>query len=269
MRVAIVDDEIHALERLKRVIEELENLSLCGLFEDSEDFLEYIKTNAVDVVFLDIEMPGKNGLEVALEILEINPSIEVVFVTAFNQYAVDAFEMNALDYIMKPLTAKRLQKTIERFQDMQKGQKTKGKPYIQCFGSFEIMLSGIALSVASLKVKELLAFLIHNKGVPIGWEVIVDALWPDSDYQKGHSVFHTTIFRLRKWLQQNGLEQIIENKRNNYRIVISEIDCDLYVFEKAENRIQMRQLYKGSYMGANGYQWAYPKQAELELKLLD
>ena len=103
MRIAAIDDEAHVLERFERMISDFEDVELCGLFDSGEKLLTYLKTNLLDVIFIDIEMPEVNGLELSQKILDINDNINIVFLTAFNQYAVEAFELQAMDYILKPL----------------------------------------------------------------------------------------------------------------------------------------------------------------------
>jgi two-component SAPR family response regulator len=75
---------------------------------------EKIKKEKVDMIFLDIEMPKMKGIEAAEKILEIDRNIQIVFVTAYNDYAIDAFEMEVIDYVMKPITKRRIDKSVER-----------------------------------------------------------------------------------------------------------------------------------------------------------
>src|SRR5690625_3250858 len=113
MRIILVDDEPLALELLELQIKKIKNAEIVKFTHlDIDKHVDVIKD--ADLVFLDIEMPGENGLELAGHILEVNPSLEIVFITAFNEYAVQAFELNALDYIMKPVQLERLEKTFER-----------------------------------------------------------------------------------------------------------------------------------------------------------
>ena len=104
LRIAALDDENHALERFESVAGDFEDIELCELFGDADDLLAYLEQNPLDVVFLDIEMPGKSGMQLAEELRVLNPGLSVVFVTAFSQYAVEAFELSVFDYIMKPVS---------------------------------------------------------------------------------------------------------------------------------------------------------------------
>lgn len=112
-KVAIVDDEGHACETLKWQLEQLEfDYSLIGLFQDSKKAVTVLKKDIPDLIFLDIEMPGLNGFQF-LEKLNL-PEIKIVFTTAYDRFAVDAFRINAVDYLIKPVDINELKTAINR-----------------------------------------------------------------------------------------------------------------------------------------------------------
>ncbi|PKM72061.1 MAG: SARP family transcriptional regulator [Firmicutes bacterium HGW-Firmicutes-16] len=272
IRIAAVDDELHVLERFERMVSDVKELELCGLFETGKEFLDYIKEHPLDAVFLDIEMPGFNGLQLSGQILDINENIDIIFVTAFNQYAIEAFELQVMDYILKPLTEERLAKTVSRLLKKKKPAAQSGKPFIQCFDDFEVYLNGEALTWKNSKAKELLAFLVHKRGVPVSWEKIADALWPDYDFEKAQTNFHATTYLLRKRLAEAGISQILENRRGNYRIKTDQVDCDIYQLEDMvkSNQLNTKEAFRllelleqKGYLETSGYEWAQPKAAEL------
>lgn len=273
MRVAAVDDEIHVLERFERMLQSNTDIELCGMFETGTQFLSYLKDHPVDVVFLDIEMSDMNGLELAAHILNLNEEIQIVFVTAFNQYALEAFEVHAVDYILKPLSEERLSKILARLFKNKKNPPQQTKPFIQCFGDFEVFVDGKALAWKNSKAKEILAFLVQKGGVPTNWEKISDAVWPEYNTEKAQTNFHATTYLLRKRLTEAGIAHIFENGRGNYRILTDQVSCDLYDFEalmkngksERENDLALiRSLCEKGYMEASGYGWAHGKAVELE-----
>ena len=101
IKCAIVDDEPLAVGLLASYVEKIPFLELCGKYNNATDALHGIGENPVDLLFLDIQMPELNGLELSRMLPE---NTRVVFTTAFNQYAVDSFRVNALDYLMKPIS---------------------------------------------------------------------------------------------------------------------------------------------------------------------
>lgn len=271
IRIAAVDDEMHALERFERIVLEIKEIELCGLFETANQLLDYLTKEPLDAVFLDIEMPEVNGLELSEQILDIKENIDIIFVTAFNQYAVEAFEVQAIDYLLKPLTEERLKKTIRRLLKKHKVVLQQEKPYVQCIGDFNLFLNGEALTWKNSKAKEILAFLVHEEGIPSNWEKIVNAVWPNYNYEKAHTNFHATTYLLRKRLAEAGISQIIESGRGHYRIVKDLIECDVYQLEELikcgqlkgkEDSFLLEQFKKRGYMEESGYAWAYPRAAE-------
>jgi two-component system LytT family response regulator len=114
MRTLIADDETPARERLKRLLTDIEGVALIGEAEDGVQAVEMIERERPDLVLLDIQMPGLDGFGV-IEALADPPPI--VFVTAYDKYAIRAFEVNALDYLLKPLSRERLETAIHRAQE--------------------------------------------------------------------------------------------------------------------------------------------------------
>jgi len=116
VRILIVDDEQPARERLKRLLDGIGGVELIGEAEDGLQAVELIEREQPDLVLLDIQMPGLDGFGV-VEALEEPPP--VVFVTAYDEYAIRAFEVNALDYLLKPISHERLEKAIHRAHEAQ------------------------------------------------------------------------------------------------------------------------------------------------------
>lgn len=114
MQVLLVDDEDLARDRLKRLLESAPDVSVVGEAGDGEEAVEKIVGLRPAAVFLDIEMPGCSGLEVVRSLAPPRPKI--VFCTGYDQYAVDAFELHAVDYLLKPVTRARLDACLERLR---------------------------------------------------------------------------------------------------------------------------------------------------------
>ena len=113
LRAYIVDDERLAVKRLTRLLDATGRVEIAGSTTDPEAALAFLQSNAVDVVFLDVQMPGLNGFEV-LERLESHPL--VIFTTAYDQYALNAFSVNSIDYLLKPIEADRLDRALDKLE---------------------------------------------------------------------------------------------------------------------------------------------------------
>lgn len=114
--VVAEDEQIFRDALLKLLAIQWPDLDIVAACDDGAEALEAIAEHQPAYAFLDIRMPGLSGIDVAAAALEISPSTQIVFVTAYNQYAIDAFEKGAVDYLLKPIEPKRLASTIERLQ---------------------------------------------------------------------------------------------------------------------------------------------------------
>jgi two-component system LytT family response regulator len=116
IRVMIVDDEQPARDRLRRLLSGFDDIQIIGMAENGEEAIEFIGELPPDLVLLDIQMPGCSGIEVASSLSSPRPKI--IFCTAYDRYALDAFELNAVDYLMKPVSRTRLTSAIERIREL-------------------------------------------------------------------------------------------------------------------------------------------------------
>src|SRR5215510_11051315 len=117
LRTLLVDDEQPARERLRQLLAASPEIDIVGEAEDGIQAIERIGELSPDLVLLDIQMPGCSGLEVAASLGRPRPAI--IFCTAFDQYAVDAFELHAVDYLLKPVNRARLHAALERVGQLQ------------------------------------------------------------------------------------------------------------------------------------------------------
>jgi two-component system LytT family response regulator len=274
LKVVIVDDEPAILELMQRLLERSGQVQVIGAYSLPSQALNHIYELNPDAVFLDIEMPGMNGIELAARLIERDEDLQVVFVTGYNTYALEAFKVNALDYIMKPVTAGELSKTLLRLSKFKiVSSKTRNKDgiNIRCFGRFEVSNSfGLPIKWVSKKAAELLAYFIIHRNTQINkWE-ICDALWPDSNEQQVTSNFHTTLFRLRKTLQEEGIPMKIDSEkggRGGYFCGVEDLNCDLIKFEEFIMKGQvvdnnsilefehMLSIFEGELFEGNDYGW--------------
>lgn len=119
IQVVVVDDERLAIDELTYLLGQLDHVKVIGSFTESEKALEFVFNHTPDLVFLDINMPVLNGMLFAEALRAAKVKTKVVFATAYDDYAVKAFEKNAFDYILKPYEFNRIQSLIERFKEDQ------------------------------------------------------------------------------------------------------------------------------------------------------
>ncbi len=281
MNVLLVDDEELALEVLERLLMKLEDIQICGKYVDAEQALKRLEDNDIDVVFLDLEMGRVHGLQFSEELLNRNIATEIVFVTAHSQYAVDAFGLGAVDYLLKPVAMDRLLKAVKKLQERQELKKMKeshasSQPsglLLRSFGTLRVYGTGEEASRPikwrTKKVKELFCYLWQNSARPVGKYQIMEELWPETEPDKGMVLLHTTVYQLRKALKELGFENGIQFSNEQYQLAVP-IKSDLeelrgLLEENAPDIKDIRrllELYEGDYLEQEEYLWSiYMQQA--------
>ena len=113
IRAYVVDDEKLAVQRLTRLLDDTGRVSIVGSATDPQDALDALRDTDVDVVFLDIQMPEMTGLEL---VERLDRNIPIIFTTAYDRYALEAFAVNSIDYLLKPIDAERLEKALDKLE---------------------------------------------------------------------------------------------------------------------------------------------------------
>lgn len=111
MKCIIVDDEPLAREGIKMLVDQYDQLLLMGEFQNADSCAKFMKDNQVDLIFLDIQMPGTNGLEFARS---ISKNTLVIFTTAYSEFALESYEVDALDYLLKPVVKSRFDRAVKK-----------------------------------------------------------------------------------------------------------------------------------------------------------
>lgn len=288
MRAILIDDEQLPLLYLKKVLENKVNgVEVVGLFQDPIQAFEEIKTILPDVVFLDIHMPGMNGLEVGERIQEVLQNIEIVFVTGDDNHALEAFDLYAFDYIVKPLQIERLKKTVERLQQRIKNNQTsiieeKESTLLWTFNQLKFQRPGCEPEIfkwRTSKVQELFAYMFHHREKTVDRETLIELLWPDFGIDRGAKQLYTAIYHIRQTIKKAGISSITINSVNNlyggYIMHVENILIDTKEWETnlnkldppKSNNIQEHEKvfgeYKGDYLGNYDYLWAEGERERL------
>lgn len=120
LRSILVDDEKHAIELLSALLQNIPGISIENTFTSPVNALKYVAKNDVDLIFLDVQMPELSGIEFAQTISDFNIQPNIIFVTAHDQYLLDALRLNALDFLLKPLDITELQEAVKRVKKRSK-----------------------------------------------------------------------------------------------------------------------------------------------------
>ncbi len=125
IKTVLVDDEERALSRMKILLSKFQEIEVIETINDATYAIEFILETAPDLVFLDIEMPGKTGLEIAREINKNNLQTKIVFMTAYEHYAIKAIKADAFDYLLKPIGIDELKNALDRYHSKTQTKFTK------------------------------------------------------------------------------------------------------------------------------------------------
>ncbi|HEY2491747.1 MAG TPA: response regulator [Paenibacillus sp.] len=284
MKVILVDDEQLAVDYLERQLMNLTGIEIIGKFIDPHIGRRGILLNEVDLVFLDISLPEINGIELAEQILEKKPDLHIVFVTAYNEYAVKAFELNALDYIVKPVRSDRLSKTMDRISEYveSKQDQTEIKNLTMRMNMFRQVTVEVpsqqfaVIQWRTTKAQELFLYLLQHRGQPVRKSVLIDMLWPEYEPDKVYSQLYTTIYHIRKTLTSYGEHFQIVNSMECYVLTIDHVLLDVEEWESKlasflplsadtiDNYIEIMKLYTGNYLQEYDYWWAESERQRLK-----
>lgn len=290
MKAWILDDEPLALESMERMLGKF-GVDVLRAFSNPLAAIEAgreIGSQGPDVAFVDIEMPGMSGLAAAERLTELLPDLHIVFVTAYDQYAVDAFELNATDYLIKPVQSKRLEKTLERLADRGSPQPVEPiagrSPMLCCFHHLSLAdAQGRSIEFAwrTAKAKEVFAYLLHMRHVGVAKDMLIEMMWPELEIPKAQTHLHTTIYQIRQTLKATGLPIKLYFVDGGYRLDCGDAMIDAEIWEQVLERMETggspsrellqlwSSLYRGDYYEQEGYLWAEQERERLRMRWLE
>lgn len=213
------------------------------------------KGENLSYAFLDIRMRNMSGIELARRLKVLHPETILIFCTAYTEYAYDAMGMYAKGYLMKPVSAERIVRTLdEMVYDWRKSLDIQeDRFWVKTFGNFDVFVDGKPLVFEREKAKEMLAYLIDRAGSSVTTEQLAVALWEDRVYDKTLKNYISTILgSLRKTLRQVGKEDILVKTHNHLSVDPNKIKCDAYDYEKGV--ASAVNSFRGEYMV--NYSWA-------------
>ena len=262
MRIVCIDNESLAVEDTIEICNDLSaDISAKGFVRVNEA-LEWIKSNPVDIVLLDIDMPEMNGITLAARIKQIKPDTVILFLTAYKEYAFDAFQVHSSGYLLKPVLPELLQKEIDHAMSAHPKAEIL---HIEArtFGNFELFVDGEPVAFKRSKSKELLAYLIDRRGMSVTRAEISAVLFEDAPYDHSRQKYLDAIIRsLRDTLREHGIENIMQMERKGIRIIPEKLNCDMYRFYEGDTEVI--KAFRGEYL--ESYTWANFVEADMRSK---
>jgi len=273
IRAVLIDNEPLALQYFQNKLQNFQQIEVIKTFTSVKLFLSSLPSLDFEVIFLEIKLDELNGLEVADIIKSNRPHVIVIFITSYSDFAIQAYEIGGLDYLLKPISQARLEKTVSRieheFSMQQLVQQTSNTMLnVQCFNQFATYSNNSLVSFKTEKTKELFAYFILHPNMPIHRDVLIEILWPDLDYVRAKSNLHTALSYLRKTLNNMGYSNCIIFSNKYYIFEKPNILCDLYEFQDYYSDFkkldfppislinQCLAIYKDGLLIFDDYEWA-------------
>lgn len=250
MNYIAVDDEPFALEDIADALRAAAPEAELHSFTAPSKALEYAKASPVDVAFLDIELGSVSGLVLAKKLKDLRPEVHIIFVTSHEQYALNAIQLHATGYLMKPATAEDIRRELTFLYGDAPAPK---RVRVQTFGGFEVFVDDQPVQFGRSKAKELLAYLIDHRGASVTAADTCAALWGDDCLEAGKKGYFRVAFKsLRDSLRDVGIEDILVRTWSSAAILPDRLDCDSYRFLDGDP--QAVNSYRHDYLP--GYNWA-------------
>ena len=250
MNVIAVDDEFFALNDLTEVLNECIPNADIKSFTSADAAISFAKKNKTDIAFLDIEMDNTTGIQLASQLLKINERINIIFVTGYSEYALEAFSVYASGYILKPAEKKSVLAAMSKLRYPVENVRPCVK--VKTFSNFEVYVDGTPLHFPRAKSKELFAYLVHKNGTGCSLKELASVLFEDKEYTSSlQKQLQTIIAAMMKTLSSANVSDIVIKRYNHLSVDTSKIDCDYYKFLSGDR--EAINSYTGEYM--MNYSW--------------
>jgi two-component SAPR family response regulator len=252
MNILITDDEKFMHEDLQKAVERVHPGNTYFFAENFDSAVGVVRENEIDVAFLDINMPGKSGLELAKEIKDLRPAINIIIVTAYAEYALNALRLYVSGFILKPVMDSELKEALDHLRVPVIEKESDKKLTVKCFGNFAVYCNGKAVSFFRQKGKELLAYLICLNGAAASRGELCANLFEGSSESKGLERLKKAVQSLKKDLDKYGMSEVLIHSRNAYAVNTDLINCDYYDY--LSRKPGSKDSYQGQFMSQ--YSWA-------------
>ncbi|MCR5468041.1 MAG: response regulator [Lachnospiraceae bacterium] len=254
MKVMCVDDEQLSLDLIMDNCRQIDCIGEVVGFDDPLEALDYAKNHHFDVIFLDIDMPGMDGITLAQKLREMYSRINVIMTTAYTEYALDAFNNDCSGYLIKPITKDAIKHQLETLRFAPE-KETEKRVFISCFGNFEVFVDRVPLNFSYNMSKEIVAILTDRKGALCSNMQISAILWEDGEHPEYFKSLRRDVLDTFK---KAGCEEAIVHQRGMLGLNRNVVACDYWDDEEA---------YNGEYM--TQYSWAENTNSELHFKYGD
>ncbi len=285
MKVILVDDEpvMHLI--MRNMLLKLPGVQVAESFTNTRSAADYLTDHPdIGLAFVDISMPGESGLAFAAKVEQSGSKTQIVFVTSHKQYALKAFELSVLDYLVKPVTMERLERTMNRaLAGRTESRDPSGHPadpaaeelVVTALGDFSVGNRLGRVKWISSKSAELFAYLLLNRGKRIARSRLIADIFGGMTQDNAEKYLNTAIYQLRKSLEPLGLRDSVRSENDGYALELANASIDYERFDEEavdpanasvaelEHFLQIEKLYIGDLFGSKAYVWAIQETERL------
>lgn len=276
MKVILVDDEPMMHLIMRKMLVKLPEVEVAGAFTDTKSAGAFLSENAdIQLAFVDISMPGESGMKFAARMEDSGSQVQIVFVTSHKEYALEAYELSVLDYLVKPVSQERLERTVNRalaawrtFQEPRLENQSSGQLVVTALGDVAVRNEMGRVKWISRKSAELFAYLLLCRGKRIPRSRLIADIFAGMSSVGAEIYLNTVVYQLRKSLESLQLRAAVISENDGYVLELNEASIDYEEFESkaeklqaieaanVENALQIERLYTGDLFGDKAYVWA-------------
>lgn len=280
----MIDDNQKDVELLFRILNSTKQLKLVKKYMDAIQLEKELTDLHLDfeIAFIKTWVFGQNGITIAKRLKKIRPNIQIVFISKEKEFAVDAFELGAIDYILQPYNKNRIYKTVNRLlKNKNTSLPRESVDMVCCFKHLHFKdhkQEIIPVRWRTTKTKELFAFLIQNRNeLMVRKDVLIELLWPEEDVNKAFENLYSCIYEIRKLLKQIGANIQIISIDSAYEVILNDVKCDVdewvagindlpFISEETlPKALTLINQYTGDYLADETYMWKENEQESLRM----
>ncbi|MFF2753466.1 response regulator [Psychrobacillus sp. NPDC058041] len=246
-KIIIVEDEQPIVDLHTRLLEKDGLFQVIKYYTSPIEAAKELPNEEVDAIFLDIEMPKMTGIELAEGLVESGIDVPIIFSTAYSKYAVDAFRVQALDYILKPMTPKtviQLDERLTKYYGKQKGDSN--NLVAQLYGDVFVRHNETTVKWPTKVTEELFYYLLINENKVVNRYRIIDDIWPNQEEKRALANLYNSIYRMRQLFADLNVPIEINRMNEGYEL-------------KTNGAVKhiLPNNHKDHFLESKGYLWAY------------
>ncbi|PFS67411.1 response regulator receiver protein [Bacillus cereus] len=251
-RIVIIEDEKPILDLHNHLLTKHGGFQIIDTFQSPLEAINMLPDYTLDAILLDIEMPKMTGIELAKKLVDDGIDVPIIFSTAYPNYALEAFRVQALDYILKPLTPNAVQDLdyrLKKYYGVPNQQRNSNTLQVQLYGNTFIKKDQQSLKWPTRVTEELFYyFLLHKEKTVSKWQIL-DDIWPNIDEKRALANLYNTIYRIRQLFSELNIPLKIERTTDGYEMQINQT----VQFIETHNTDDLL-------LESKGYLWAYKLQ---------